>query len=129
MGVFSRSTAKKAEAEKLGAKLVANPDLEQLKSMARTFHTILDTVSAEHDIMPLVMTLKVDGTFVTTGGVPETAAMLEFCAKHDIKPDIKVIPAVEAAEAYNVLQSGRAPAARHVIDVSTIRDIEEQPAR
>jgi alcohol dehydrogenase (NADP+) len=88
---------------------------------ANKFDVILDTVSAAHDVAKLLPTLKVSGTYVClgavgtpmnvspsmllarnlrimgsgVGGVPETQQMLDFCAKHNIQPEIKVIPAYD----------------------------------
>ena len=150
--VFSRSDKKAAAAKTLGADLLVHSDEEALKGAARKFDVILDTVSNPHPMMPLVGTLKVGGSFVLVGGVaqpfevgafpllfnrhsiegtlvggvPETKEMLEFCAKHDIIPDIKVIAASEASDQFKAMANGTAFAERAVIDMSTIKDLAEE---
>src|SRR5690606_5078993 len=68
---FSRSNAKLKQAEALGVKLIVSSDTNAVAEAARSIDTILDTVSAEHDIMELIRTLKVDGVYVLLGGVPK----------------------------------------------------------
>lgn len=144
--VFSRSDAKKAAAEALGAELVATSDAAAMAARARTVDVIIDTVSGVHDVNSLVHTLKVGGALVMvgaepkpheisgfglifarakvegslTGGVPETQEMLHFCAQHGIVPEIKIISAAEAPAAFKTLQVGDAGARRFVIDISTL---------
>jgi len=147
--IFSRGLSKAKEAIALGARLVSHQNEESLKSLTRSFDIIIDTVSAHHEVSGLINTLKVGGTLCflggvpapypissfqllfsrytvsgsLIGGVPETQEMLNFCADHDILPDIKVIEASEASDAYHNLQSGKSGAFRHVIDMSTINNL------
>jgi uncharacterized zinc-type alcohol dehydrogenase-like protein len=58
------------------------------------------------------------------GGVPETQEMLDFCAKHNIVPEYRVINAKEANEQFKSLMDGTANPDRCVIDISTLRDLE-----
>eukprot|EP00187_Rhodella_violacea_P010278 CAMPEP_0174912990 /NCGR_PEP_ID=MMETSP0167-20121228/80077_1 /TAXON_ID=38298 /ORGANISM="Rhodella maculata, Strain CCMP736" /LENGTH=312 /DNA_ID=CAMNT_0016157671 /DNA_START=769 /DNA_END=1704 /DNA_ORIENTATION=+ len=62
--VISRSDAKKAAAEKLGAEIMAHGDAAAVATATRKFDVILDTVSAKHAVAPLVGMLKVGGTYV-----------------------------------------------------------------
>jgi alcohol dehydrogenase (NADP+) len=147
--IFSRSLAKQEAAEKLGAKIVAHTDPEQLKPLARTLDVIIDTVSNVHNVRALLPALKVGCAIVLIGGVPapfdtvafdlifsrhsiegsliggvpETAEMLEFCAKHNIVPDIDVIHAKDADAAFQKLVSGGGAARRNVIDISTLSEL------
>ncbi len=147
--VLSRSLSKKAQAEALGAKIVAHGDPESLKAAAGSFDVMIDTVSVAHDVASLMGCLKVFGTYVCIGGVakpieipvfpmmfsnyklegslvggiPETQQMLDFCAKNNILPDIKVIPASEAAKHFEALHSGPADTVRAVIDMKTLKDL------
>jgi uncharacterized zinc-type alcohol dehydrogenase-like protein len=156
--VFSRSNRKEAEAKSLGADLLVHTDEEALRASARTFDVILDTVSHPHPVAPLVNTLKVGGSFVLVGGVaqpfelgafpmlfnrysvegtlvggvPETKEMLEFCAKHNVLPDIRVIHASEAREQFKAFANGTVSAERAVIDMSTLKDLpqgQETPSK
>jgi len=146
---FSRSTKKSDEAASLGASILAHTDEKALKGAAGTFDLILDTVAVAHEISNIVPTLKVGGTYVCigavpqpfeispfaliannyklegslVGGVPETQKMLKFCTEHNIKPNIKVIKAKEASDQFKALSEGTADTKRAVIDMSTLGDL------
>jgi D-arabinose 1-dehydrogenase-like Zn-dependent alcohol dehydrogenase len=49
--------------------------------------------------------------------------MLEFCAEHNIVPDIQVIHAKDASAQFKALLDGTAPADRAVIDMSTLAEL------
>jgi hypothetical protein len=87
---------------------------------------ILNTVSANLDVDAYLSLLRVDGTLVNVGapakpdsfrafaliaarrslagsaigGLPDTQAMLDFCAEHGITPEIELIAADELEDAY-----------------------------
>ena len=153
--VFSRSEAKKAEAEALGAELAVYTDKEAMGKLFRTFDCILDTVSAPHEINDLISTLKpYTGVITMLGGVPQpyqvggfpmifngtriegsliggcsvTQEMLEFCAANGIAPEVKIIPATEAEAVFQGFQKGEGGPVRHVIDIGTIMDVPEHAA-
>jgi uncharacterized zinc-type alcohol dehydrogenase-like protein len=147
--VFSRSTKKEAQASALGASLLVHTDEKSLSEQVRVFDCIIDTVSAPHAIAPIMGTLKVGGTMVLlgavpapfsvsafpmlfnrhslegslVGGVPETKEMLEFCAKHNIVPDSKIIHAKDASAQFKAMSEGTADADRYVIDISTLKEL------
>lgn len=144
--VFSRGTKKATKAKDLGATLADHTDAEGMKARARSMDLIVDTISMVHEIAHLLGTLKVGGTYCFLGGVPEpysvsafqllfsrytitgsfiggvpeTAEMLEFCAKHEIFPEIDVIPASEAAGVFKSMAEGTLGPVRKVIDMSTL---------
>lgn len=147
--VLSRSTSKKEQAEKLGADILAHTDEEAMKAAAFKFDVILDTVSSAHDINPILPTLKVGGSYVCigavpepmqissfsllmsnykiegslVGGIPETQKMLDFCSEHNVLPEIKVISAKEANAQFKALVNGTAGAERAVIDMATLSEL------
>jgi len=147
--VLSRSTAKKEQAAALGADILAHSDEEAIKAAAYTFDVILDTVAVSHECSKLFPTMKVGGTYVCIGAIPtpttfspmmllfnkhsiegslvggieETQEMLNFCAEHNIAPDVKVIAAKDASAQFKALADGTAPAERAVIDMSTLADL------
>ncbi|CAI9758177.1 unnamed protein product [Fraxinus pennsylvanica] len=118
--VISTSINKKKEAiEKLGADLfLVSRDPEEMKAAAGTLDGIIDTVSAHHPILPLLSLLKPHGKMVLVGapekplelpafplltgrkliagsaigGLKETQEMIDFAAKHNILPDVEIIP-------------------------------------
>lgn len=145
--VLSRSEAKKAEAEKLGADIVAYTDPENLKLLWRKFDCILDTVSQGHDLNGIISTLKpYTGIVTMLGGVPKpyeigvfpmifngtrmegsliagskaTQEMLDFCHEHKCYPDIKIVNAKECETHLRALDSGDGGVIRSVVDCSTI---------
>jgi alcohol dehydrogenase (NADP+) len=93
---------------------------------ASSFDLIIDTVAADHNLMPLFNLLKRDPTLVQVGapdnplsiavfpllmkrrhfagsaigGIPETQEMLNFCAERKIKADVEIIPIQKINEAY-----------------------------
>jgi uncharacterized zinc-type alcohol dehydrogenase-like protein len=147
--VFSRSNKKEAQAHAMGASLLVHTDANSLSEQVRVFDCIIDTVSESHGVAPIMGTLKVGGTMVLlgaigkpfelsafpllfnnhsiegslVGGIPETKEMLEFCAKHNIVPDSKVIHAKDAAAQFKAMSDGTSDADRYVIDISTLKDL------
>ena len=125
--VFTTSPSKVEDALRLGAHEVVNSrDSEEMMKHAGTFHFILDTVSADHDINPYIHLLGLDGNLTLVGapdkplpvssfgllfgrksvsgsligGIAETQEMLDFCGKHNITSDVEVIPIQQINQAY-----------------------------
>ncbi|VFQ99672.1 unnamed protein product [Cuscuta campestris] len=118
--VISTSAGKKQEAiERFGAdSFLISRDPEQMQAAVSTLDGIIDTVSAVHPIMPLLSLLKTNGKLVLVGvpekpfdlpafplimgrklvagscigGIKETQEMLDFSAKHNITPDVEIVP-------------------------------------
>ena len=126
--VFSTSPGKEADAKKLGAdSFVISRDAEAMTALANSFNFILDTVSADHELMPYIGLLGYGGAMVTVGvppsptmihqgglimgnrilagsligGIPETQEMLDFCAEHNVTADVEVITPDRIEEAYD----------------------------
>jgi alcohol dehydrogenase (NADP+) len=60
--MLSSSPSKEADAKRLGAhhfELTSDPNV--FKKLAKSFHFIIDTVSARHDVEPYLSTLKTHG--------------------------------------------------------------------
>jgi uncharacterized zinc-type alcohol dehydrogenase-like protein len=130
--VLSRTPDKAADAHKLGAAdLLLTTDDSQLARARGRFDLILDTISAPHDLPPLLRLLALDGTLSVvglpteiplrltdltygrkkltsagTGGRAGTAALLAFCAEHGITADIELLPSARVQEALTRLGSG-----------------------
>jgi uncharacterized zinc-type alcohol dehydrogenase-like protein len=124
---FTTSPGKEQDARRLGAhEVVLTRDPAALKKLAGSFHFIIDTVSAPHDLNLYVNLLRRNGNLVMVGlpekpsaveafplvmkrrslsgsaigGIRETQEMLDYCAAHDIVCDIEQIPIQKINEAY-----------------------------
>ncbi len=144
--VLSHSDKKKDDALKMGAHHFASThDSEVFKKYAGSFDLIINTVSADINMNDYFELLKVDGTLVVVGipdkplsihpfplvgkrrsysgsmigGIKETQEMLDFCAKHNIAPEIEVIEPSYVNQAYQrVIKSD--VRYRFVIDMTKI---------
>lgn len=146
--LFTRSENKREEAIRQGAhNVVISTDEGQMEAVANTFDYILDTVPVQHDLNPYLNALKHSGTLILVGllepieppldaaavvfrrrsvsgsligGLPETQAMLDFCAEHDIVCDIEMLDIRNIDEAYQRMQRSDVRY-RFVIDMNTLR--------
>ncbi|OIW10635.1 hypothetical protein TanjilG_16007 [Lupinus angustifolius] len=118
--VISTSPNKKEEAiQHLGVdSFLISSDHDQMNAAIGTLDGIIDTVSAFHPLSPLIGLLKSHGKLVMLGapvkplelpvfplllgrkivagshmgGLKETQEMIDFAAKHNVKPEVEVIP-------------------------------------
>lgn len=144
--VISTSDSKEADAKRLGAANFINSKKENaFKGHEKSFHFILNTVSAPHSYDALLPLLKTNGTMTLVGappapseivgfnlimqrrsiagsligGIKETQEMLDFCAEHNIVSDVEMISMDEINTAYErVLKSD--VKYRFVIDMATL---------
>ena len=116
--VVSRSPQKEADARRLGAhEFVLTNKPGALDALAGRYDAILDTISAKHDLSPVLNALRPHGSLILVGaspeplefsamplifgnrkivgslvgGVPETREMLAHCGKHGITSDIEMV--------------------------------------
>jgi uncharacterized zinc-type alcohol dehydrogenase-like protein len=54
------------------------------------------------------------------GSIAETQEILDFCAEHDVTPDIEIIPIDRINEAYERVEQGDVRF-RYVIDMGSLR--------
>jgi uncharacterized zinc-type alcohol dehydrogenase-like protein len=145
--VFTTSAGKTADAIRLGAhEVVQSKNAEEMKKHQSSFHFIIDTVAAKHDINAYLALLKRDGNLTQVGvpaepldvqvfnlitnrrsfsgsligGIAETQEMLDFCGKHNITCDIELIPIQKVNEAYDRLVKNDVKY-RFVIDMATLK--------
>jgi alcohol dehydrogenase (NADP+) len=145
--VFTTSPAKTGDALRLGAdEVVISKNENEMEKHANSFHFILDTVSAQHDVNAYLKLLRLDGVLTHVGlppdplavdvgnlifnrrkftgsligGMQETQEMLDFCGEHGIQADIEMIPIQKINEAYERLLKGQVKY-RFVIDMATLR--------
>ncbi len=144
--VLSQSLSKKEDGLQFGANhYFATSEPETFEKLAGTFDLMINTVSANIDINAYFSLLTLDGTLVNVGappeplavnvfslighrrsfagsmigGIRETQEMLDFCAEHDIAPNIEVISADQIDEAYKRVLASDVKY-RFVIDISTM---------
>jgi uncharacterized zinc-type alcohol dehydrogenase-like protein len=145
--VLSQSLKKMEDGLRLGAsEYHATSDPDTFEKLAGSFDLILNTVSANLDLAAYLGLLKLDGTLVELGmpehpmevpagalvfgrrsiagsligGIAETQEMLDFCAEHDVTPEIEVIEPDHINDAYErVLASD--VRYRFVIDTRSLR--------
>lgn len=152
--VFTTSPSKVEAALALGAdEVVVSKNATEMQKHQGTFDFLLDTVSAVHDLAPLIDLLKRDATLTLVGapeqplalpamgllmrrrriggsligGLRETQEMLDFCAEHGITADIERIPIERVNEAYDRLARGDVQY-RFVIDMATLTGKAARPA-
>ncbi|OBK64092.1 alcohol dehydrogenase [Mycobacterium colombiense] len=144
--VLSQSLKKMEDGLRLGAKhYYATAERETFKNLRNSFDLILNTVSANLNLNDYLSLLDVDGTLVelgipehpmevgafslalarrslsgsNIGGIAETQEMLDFCAEHNVTPEIELIEPDYINEAYErVLASD--VRYRFVIDISKL---------
>lgn len=145
--VFTTSQNKVEDALRLGAdEVVYSKDETAMKKHLNSFHFILDTVGAKHDINAYLVLLRRDGNITQVGvaseplevdvtnlifgrrnfsgsligGLKETQEMLDFCGQHGITSDIELIPIQQVNEAYDRLVKGDVKY-RFVIDMASLQ--------
>ena len=128
--MITTTPSKGDDARELGAHdVILSTDEEQMKAAARRFDFILNTIPVAHDITPYLGLLGRSGRMVLVGaiepmpgfhtwnllmmnravggsaigGMPETQAMLDFCAEKGIYPECEMISMPEVNEAYERL--------------------------
>jgi uncharacterized zinc-type alcohol dehydrogenase-like protein len=149
--VFTTSPGKVKDGLRLGADEVVNSkNADEMKKHLNSFHFILDTVAAQHDINAYLVLLKRDGTLTQVGlpaeplavqvsslifgrrnfsgsligGIKETQEMLDFCGQHNLTADIELIPIQKINEAYDRLVKNDVKY-RFVIDMASLKGIAE----
>ncbi len=128
--VITTSPAKAEDARALGAhEVIVSSDREQMKAARNRFDFILDTIPVAHDVQPYLQLLRRAGRMVIVGaieplppihggllitnnraiggsgvgGIPETREMLEFCAEHQLYPDVETIAMHDINDAFERL--------------------------
>ncbi|HHW7568726.1 TPA: zinc-binding dehydrogenase [Mannheimia haemolytica] len=118
-----------------------------MADVANTFDLIIDTVPYTHDLKPYIPTLALDGTLVLVGlvgeleqtintvpmilgrrsisasvigGIQETQEMLDFCAEHNIVPDVEMIDMQNINDAYERMLKSDVKY-RFVIDMGSLK--------
>ena len=133
VAMLSRSPEKEADARRLGAhEFILTKAPGALDALAGRYDAILDTISAKHDLTPVLNALKPQGSLILlgaspeplefnamplifgnrkivgslVGGIPETREMLEHCGKHGITSDIEMVAPDQINQAFDRTVSG-----------------------
>ncbi len=144
--VMSRTKDKEADALALGAdRLLGSSDPKAMAQAANGFDLIIDTVPVKHSLDPYLPLLDVDGTLVIVGqvgpmnelntlpmlqgrrrvaaspigGIRETQALLDFCAKKNILPDCEMIRMDQINEAFERMERADVRY-RFVVDMASL---------
>jgi uncharacterized zinc-type alcohol dehydrogenase-like protein len=150
--LFTTSQQKLADAARLGAKAVLESDEDALEALQGQFDFLLSTIPKKHDINPFIPLLKRDKTICIVGALEpmagvnnqqvafhrkniagsligslqDTQEVLDFCARHDIGPDIELINMDQVNEAVERAIDGEVRF-RSVINMASIKP-DIQPA-
>jgi uncharacterized zinc-type alcohol dehydrogenase-like protein len=145
--VLSQSLSKQEDGLRFGADhYYATSDAATFPALENSFDLIINTVSAKIDLHQYLSMLALNGTMVNVGAPPEplplqvftlfnnrrsfagsgigsireTQEMLDFCAEHNIAPEVEIVSATGINDAYErVLASD--VRYRFVIDAATLR--------
>src|SRR4051812_5559809 len=144
---FTTSPGKEQDAIRLGAhEVVLTRDPANLAKLAESFHFIIDTVSAPHDLNAYLNLLRRNGHMVLVGapekpsavqafplimkrrtlagsaigGIRETQEMLDYCAEQNIVADIELTPIQKINDAYERMIRNDVKY-RFVIDMASLK--------
>ena len=148
VALFTTSPGKIADGRKLGADdVIISKNKEEMARYNGQLDLIVNTVSAAHDLDPFISLLKRDGTMVLVGapatphpspqifnlimqrrslagsgigGIKETQEMLDFCAEHNVMPEIEMTSMQDINQAWERVVSGDVKY-RFVIDMATLK--------
>lgn len=145
--LITTSPNKEADAIRLGANhVIFSKNENEMKKNTNKLDFILNTIPDEHDINPYIDLLKRDGTIVMVGGGPirsgfdsnkiifgrknvtgslisgirETQELLDFCALHQILPEVEIIDIQNVNDAFERLKKADVKY-RFVIDMSSLK--------
>ncbi len=146
--LFTTSPDKVADGKKLGAdEVVISKNEEEMAKYAGQLDLIVNTVAASHNLDPFINLLKLDGTMVLVGapatphpspqvfpllmqrrslagsaigGIKETQEMLDFCAEHDVQPEIEMTSMQDINQAWERVARSDVKY-RFVIDMATLK--------
>jgi uncharacterized zinc-type alcohol dehydrogenase-like protein len=143
---ITSSAHKRADAVELGAlDVILSSDPTDMKANQARLDFVLDTISNDHDVVPLLNLLRTNGTLCMLGipkkplnvpalsletkrrslagsimgGIAETQEMLDFCAAHGIAADVEILPVHRVNDALERLKRNDVRY-RFVLDLSPL---------
>ena len=145
---ITHNEEKREAAKELGAdKVLVSKDYAAMKEAELSFDFILSTIPDPYDINEYIELLKRDGSIVVVGvlapfskatnnmnvalhrrtvsasligGIAETQEVLDFCAEHNIMPDVELIPMQAINTAYDRMEKEDIRF-RFVIDMQSLK--------
>lgn len=144
---LTTSAGKVEDIEALGVDdVIVMSNVPKLGEHAGAFDLVLSTIPYPHKVEPYLNLVKHDGVlhfvgnFIPTtvefmpllfkrraimgsliGGVAQTQEVLDFCAQHDIRPEIRTIQMDEVNEAFERVMNEDIRF-RHVIDMASLKE-------
>jgi uncharacterized zinc-type alcohol dehydrogenase-like protein len=144
--IFTTTEEKIEDAAHLGVTGVYAKDEDAMAKHKLSFNFILSTIPEKSDLSAFVPLLKRDGALVIVGAleklepfnnmvmashrysiagsligsIRETQEVLDFCAAHNVTPDVQVIPIQDINDAFKQVEDGDVRF-RYVIDMSTLK--------
>lgn len=146
--MISRTADKAADAKLLGAdEVLLSSDAQAMKQHAGSFDLLLNTIPIGHDVDPYLHLLKRDATMVLLGsleplthvnaglltrkrrnlagsligGIAETQEMLDFCAAHNVLPEVEIIAMQDINQAWDRVVKADVKY-RFVIDMASLKN-------
>jgi uncharacterized zinc-type alcohol dehydrogenase-like protein len=142
----SRSRAKAAQAAAAGATaFIDSSSVADMAAAAGSFDLVLNTIPTEHDFAPYTALVARSGgkhvilgvnsalaaclftaSFLPSarvvsssiGSIAATQEVMDLCAEHGIRPDLRIIPVEGINAAYEALDSSNDAGVRYVIDIA-----------
>jgi uncharacterized zinc-type alcohol dehydrogenase-like protein len=149
--MITTSESKRADAKALGADdVLISKNAEEMKSHAKSFDFLLNTVPVKHNLNPYITLLKRDATMCLVGaieplepfhggglilsrksiagsligGIKETQEMLDFCGEHSIVCDVEMINMKDINTAYDRVMKADVKY-RFVIDMKSLKEQDQ----
>ena len=150
--VITTKAAKTGAAEALGAHhVILSGDIKGMNAAELSLDFILNTIPDPYDLNDYIKLLKRDGVFVAVGvlapyakatnnmevalhrrsvagsligSIQETQEVLDFCAEHNLAPEIELIPIQAVNQAFERMEKEDVRF-RFVIDMQTLKSEAE----
>ncbi|MGB3721187.1 MAG: NAD(P)-dependent alcohol dehydrogenase [Pacificimonas sp.] len=148
---FTTSPSKEDDIESLGADDVVDmADADAVEAAAQSLDMLIDTIPYPHELDDYLPLMKPNTTMVVVGnmiefpkfspapmvfnrvaisgsligGVPVTQEVLDLCAEHDIRPEIRMIKMQDIDAALKRVEAEDIRF-RHVIDMASLKDARD----
>jgi uncharacterized zinc-type alcohol dehydrogenase-like protein len=147
--VFTHNEEKLSDAAEFGFDAVLESDKKAFTALKSSFDFILSTIPQKHDVNPFIDLLKRDCTLCVVGALEplepinnmqlafhrkqvagslignlaDTQEVIDFCAEHNIGPEIELIDIEDVNDAYDTVEKGDVRF-RYVIDMASLKSVD-----